>query len=351
MTPSKRYEFFAKPEVKEMSAGLEEIAEAVAVAVEDKELRDRIYAKCMEKFDGETNVLWQQLEGDNNLRAKGGWNNRIDDLVSKGRKNTIVKGAGNVDVAVKKFEKAFGAPLHLFWAFPSTWDKKTTPLVAFVPMDGDPEKRASIPAFDAKGNRYDLSKDGVIAKNRPVLVITFNERTSGDGQIRKGLMIMDKNSQRAVPIETLNGGGKGSKSLTAGEATIVTVNWVEVTATNGQIDEPWFGGDTEWIYTMQKDDRYLGWTDNWTNVNLGWYQSRYYPNNTFYVQAEWGVARNIHFKYYEDDFISGQYDIFDDWYGFHQFPGTQRSNEYAFYYLKGVFPKTEAGTTAEYSFW
>jgi len=32
MTSSKRYEFFAKPEVKERSAGLEEIAEAGTTA-------------------------------------------------------------------------------------------------------------------------------------------------------------------------------------------------------------------------------------------------------------------------------------------------------------------------------
>mgnify|MGYP000004541624 CR=1 FL=1 len=52
MTSSKKRELFAKLEVKEMSTELEEIAEAVAV--EDKALRDRIYAKYMEKFDGET---------------------------------------------------------------------------------------------------------------------------------------------------------------------------------------------------------------------------------------------------------------------------------------------------------
>ena len=46
-------EFLAKPEGKEMSAGLEEIAQAMAVAVEDKALTDRIYEKCMEKFDGD----------------------------------------------------------------------------------------------------------------------------------------------------------------------------------------------------------------------------------------------------------------------------------------------------------
>ncbi len=91
---AKKREFFAKAEVKEMSAGLEEIAQAqaVAVAVEEKTLRDRIYAKCMEKFDGETNVLWQQLDADANLRSKGGWSSKVDDLVGKGRKNTTVRG-------------------------------------------------------------------------------------------------------------------------------------------------------------------------------------------------------------------------------------------------------------------
>jgi hypothetical protein len=115
---AKKREFFAKPAVKEMSAGLEEIAQAVAVAVEDKDLRDRIYAKCMEKFDGETNVLWQQLEADATLKSKGGWSKKVDSELGKGRKNVVVKGIGNVDAAMKKFEKAFNAPVHLFWAFP-----------------------------------------------------------------------------------------------------------------------------------------------------------------------------------------------------------------------------------------
>ena len=201
---TKKRDFFAKPEVKEMSAGLEEIAEAVAVAVEDKSLRDRIYAKCMEKFDGETNVLWQQLESDGDVRSKGGWSKKIDDLVSKGHKNTVVKGVGNVDAAVKKFEKIFNAPIHLFWAFPANWDKKTTPLVAFVPMDGDPEKRKSVPAFDAKGNRIEIdSHDPTFAKQHPVIVITFNERTLADGSKKPGLIIPNAQGRVTFP-ETQN---------------------------------------------------------------------------------------------------------------------------------------------------
>jgi hypothetical protein len=132
-------EFLAKPEGKEMSAGLEEIAQAVAVAVEDKALTDIIYAKCMEKFDGETNTLWMHLEADGKLKSQGGWNKRVDAELSKGRKNATVKGIGNIDAAVKKFEKMMNAPLHFFWISPSSWDKKTTLLVAFVSWNVDLE--------------------------------------------------------------------------------------------------------------------------------------------------------------------------------------------------------------------
>jgi hypothetical protein len=55
----------------------------VAVAVEDKVLRERIYEKCMEKFDGETNTLWMHLEGDSKLKTNGGWNKRTHDLLNK----------------------------------------------------------------------------------------------------------------------------------------------------------------------------------------------------------------------------------------------------------------------------
>ncbi len=264
---TKKREFFAKPEVKEMSAGLEEIAEAVAVAVEDKELRERIYAKCMEKFDGETNVLWQQLEGDDNLRAKGGWNKRIDDLVGKDRKNTIVKGVGNVDAAVKKFEKTFGAPLHLFWMYPSKWDKKTTPLVAFVPMDMDPALRKSIPMFDSKGNRYELDQVCTIAKERPVLIITYNERTYLNGT-KKSLAFAGSHEQ----MSPVNGTYTFSTPVTTnlkknnGQLTAATLNQKleQVTITYPyNKDEAWSGGVEFWV-VLHAD---LTYGDNYTSTS------------------------------------------------------------------------------------
>ncbi len=350
---TKKREFFAKPEIKEMSAGLEEIAEAVAVAVEDKELRDRIYAKCMEKFDGETNVLWQQLDGDDNLRAKGGWSKKIDDLVSKGRKNTVVKGVGNVDAAIKKFEKLFNAPVHLFWAFPANWDKKTTPIVAYFPLDGDPEQKKTIPAFDAKGNRYELDNhDPSVAKQRPVLVVAFNERTGVNGSVKQGLLVTSSNGERIVPFQTTSDmasqNGKGGKSLTAAPTTM-KINWVTVPKDAGANDEPWGEGGTEWIVGVDKYANEYGagyvWSSFTTGV-LGAWQTQYNPANmSYYVGNAWYV----HIKYFEDDFTPNQYDIFDDWYGWHKFEPASPPLEF------GNFNRSESfwwgwATTANYTF-
>ena len=295
-----------------MSAGLEEIAEAVAVAVEDKDLRDRIYAKCMEKFDGETNVLWQQLESDSDVRSKGGWNKRIDDLVSKGRKNTIVKGVGNVDATIKKFEKAFGAPLHLFWIYPSTWDKKTTPLVAFVPFNVDPDTRQSIPAFDSKGNHFELGRKGELAKQRPIVVIAYNERTTIDGNGKsnmvKGASHESGEVSRTIRVGGKKGntgfGGESTLSFVSGGSTSVTLNWV--TVPNISEEFIWDGGP-EWIYTFQIGGRNSeGWEHWWpfTNHVLGGGFGTFTVNRSHNLVPPGNddATLTAEFKYYEDDF-------------------------------------------------
>lgn len=319
---AKKREFFAKPEVKEMSAGLEEIAEAVAVAVEDKELRERIYAKCMEKFDGETNVLWQQLEADNNLRTKGGWNKRVDDLVGKGRKNAVVKGAGNVDAAIKKFEKIVNAPLHLFWAYPSQWDKKTTPLVAFVPFDIDPDERQSIPAFDSKGNRFELDRKGELAKKRPVLVIAVNERVSINGTRKEILAVSHEDGMRSVTLQT-----KGKSPNLTGSTTVnrVRPNSVRIDFFG---DEIWWDGGAEFEYAYEYRVRLIGSPAGIIRTYYGGYRSipsyatssfSFSASDTYYhhplfQDSDTETALDVKFTYYEDDGAS----IFDDYMGYHK---------------------------------
>jgi hypothetical protein len=325
---AKKREFFAKPEVKEMSAGLEEIAEAVAVAVEDKDLRDRIYAKCMEKFDGETNVLWQQLEADNNLRAKGGWNKRVDDLVGKGRKNTVVKGVGNVDAAVKKFEKLVNAPLHLFWMYPSTWDKKTTPLVAFVPWDVDPDTRQSIPAFDSKGNRFELDRNGELAKKRPILVVAVNERVSLNGTRKELLAISHEDGTRLVTMQM-----KGKSPNLTNSTTVNRVRPSSVRIDFYGDELPWDGAaEFEYQYTYTVYDLRYGttYTYGYTYRNVGWNATSFtfsasdlYYHHPLFKDSDYETAYRVRFTYDEDD----GWDMFDDPMGYHEInvpdnPGT-----------------------------
>ena len=290
---AKKREFFAKPEVKEMSAGLEELAQAVAVAVEDKALRDRIYAKCMEKFDGETNVLWQQLEADADMKGRGGWSARIEREANKSRKNAVIKGIGNVSAAVKKFERIVQAPLHIFWMYPSTWDKKTTPLVAFVPFDKDPDERESIPVFDSEGNSYELDKKGSIARQRPVIVLTTNERTNADGTLRQGVFGVG-----AIGLDS-----KNSPTLQSNASFFrIKVEQIDIDASIRGHENEW-EGEQEFFFSYT-------WWGSWGHT-VGWLgkSSNATPSFSGLPSFEYDmVAPSVFFRYWEADGL-----WWDDW--------------------------------------
>jgi hypothetical protein len=331
-------EFLAKPEVKEMSAGLEEIAQAVAVAVEDKALTDRIYEKCMEKFDGETNTLWMHLEADSKVKSQGGWNKRVDAELSKGPKNATVKGIGNIEVAVKKFEKTIGAPLHLFWMYPSAWDRKTTPLVAFVPFDANPKTRTSIPAFDAKGNRYELGKDGAVAKQRPMIVVAVNERTQQNGTLQSGIFIgQNHETQSASGTQYLEVVNQLKKSKNSKPGS-VTQNWFipagftpyTISITNiGFENEAAWGGTYEYFYSVTSGNHPFGWTLQTKYLGIGpvFYNSTINPggpnnSNTLPLPTYYyGSTTTAFVHYWEADFPH-----FDDLLTTHEVPKVNQAS-------------------------
>jgi hypothetical protein len=331
-------EFLAKPEVKEMSAGLEEIAQAVAVAVEDKALTERIYEKCMEKFDGETNTLWMHLEADGKVKAQGGWNKRVDAELSKGRKNATVKGIGNVDAAIKKFEKTIGAPLHLFWMYPSGWDKKTTPLVAFVPFDVNPKTRTSIPAFDAKGNRFELGNDGGLAKKRPVIVVAVNERTQQNGTLQSGVFIGQSHETQSVSnTQYLEAVNQLKKSKNSKQGAVIQ-NWFVPTGFTpftidiknfGFENEAAWGGTYEYFYSVTSDNNPWGWTlqTKYLGTGSSFYNSTVNPggpnnSNTLPLPTYYYYATTTAFvHYWEADFPH-----FDDFLTTHAVPKVIQAN-------------------------
>jgi hypothetical protein len=243
-------EILSKPEFKEMTAGLEELARAVAVAVEDADVRNRIYERCMEKFDGETNVLWKHLEVDTKVRGKAGlsWNARVESVLQKSGNARTVNAVGGVGRGVERFEKTMNGSIHLFWAFPDNWDKKTAPLVAFVPRDIDPLTLRSITAFDAKGHARIIANDGIIAKKLSIIVITFNERTDMGGKVKSGLILSNSVGKKVqLAKKTQEGYAQINNTAAPQCGTFVRCKTIE---TRNIYETWWWDGGPEFEYSL-----------------------------------------------------------------------------------------------------
>ncbi len=310
----KKREFLAQPDVIQTSQGLEELAQMIAVAVEDKQLRDRIYEKCLEKFDGATNTLWKHLEEDSKLRINGGWNNRLSALADKRSGNSIVRSIGNLESAIAKYERTLNAPLHIFWAFPENWDRKTTPLVAFNTIGT--KSKGAVTAYDSKGNSIQVNQQ--IAEKRPVLVIAFNERTAVDGTPKRNVQSIGAAGTR-----------KANAATQSADDIVLSQAWFDSGNDDGQhpgrkkedLYDEWNEGPPEFTCDVllveggtRVQDNYLGniGLGMWTNVWY-WNQSYFPPLQQSFVIGSWpsGVG-SLYIKYWEDDWW-----IFDDYVGAH----------------------------------
>jgi hypothetical protein len=164
-------------EIRVANEQLEEVAKAVAIVVAEKDMATWLHKKCMEKFDGETNVLWKDLDAD----ASRGW---ADKVLPK------IKGLGaapmskvSLNRSIGRYGELLGGNLHLYWYGASKWDGTTTPIVTFTPIDELLGKREKGIAFNAKGESQIVTEE--TAKQRPIIVITRNERTDKDGRLKR----------------------------------------------------------------------------------------------------------------------------------------------------------------------
>jgi hypothetical protein len=163
---------------------LEYISRATAKSLSDPQIVKMIHAKALERFDKDTDVLWEHLDKDNAKfqgKAKGWSSLVLSKLEEKGKRSFASSQA--MDVMLAKVERAMGGKLHLYWYQPEKWDGKTTPLVAYTPIDEKLGKRKDAPAFDENGISYTVTEETI--KNRPVIVLTRNERTEADGTVKK----------------------------------------------------------------------------------------------------------------------------------------------------------------------
>jgi hypothetical protein len=310
-------EILLKPEFKEMTAGLEELARAVAVAVEDADVRNRIYERCMEKFDGETNVLWKHLEADTKVRGKAGlsWNARVESVLQKSGNARTMNAVGGVGRGVERFEKVIDAPLHLFWMYPSKWDGKTTPLVAFVSCDQRYPSLQYITAFDSKGSSSKIMNDTNLIKKRPIVVITFNERTDIQGRIKENLLRLSGNTNKLkVKLDP----SFGNSTLNAPPCqlyitchTIETANIREQWPWDGQPEFEYYASILGESYQGQPTAqdigfKYIGWSNAVHSVQVK-YKICSYDGVTGLPSSF--TPQQVIFKIYEDN----GWDMFDRW--------------------------------------
>jgi hypothetical protein len=122
-----------------------------------------------------------------------------------------------------------------------------------VPFDIDPDKRQNIPAFDSKGNRFELDRKGGLAKKRPVLVIAVNERVSINGTRKEIFAVSHEENAHSFTIQM------GGKSPVLNSST--TVNRVRPSSVRIDFygDEIWWDGAAEFeyyhIYAYRRIDR------------------------------------------------------------------------------------------------
>lgn len=138
-------------EEKNINKQLRAVSRALAKALAEEELRQCVYSRAMERFDGETNVLWSQLanpkEGKSAPDGKS-WNTLVKDALPPGNGRGMAQKMANT---IDRAGELLGGPVHLYWAFAEDFEasKLRAPLVTFTPLGVDPERTPERVAYDA----------------------------------------------------------------------------------------------------------------------------------------------------------------------------------------------------------
>jgi hypothetical protein len=311
--------------VRSLNRYSEAISRSAAVWLANPNSRQSLHNACMERFDGETNVLWETAD------KRLGFSRQIADVAQRTKQSDepsqILSSAAEVQKALGFLQGKAQAPMHLFWYNAEKWDKHTAPLVAYIPADRKKSDFGKpLPGFDAEGNAYQITE--AMAKQRPVVVFTINERTTAKGELRSNMITPQNQSSVAS--------NKSVARVQSGERSI-NINSVYFSPT-ANYDE-WGNGTYEIFYDVDHEVLYNGATPYYTSR-----QQRVIPqgNGNIWGQYPLGVTIGLHgsnnhasyyssvingylgviFKWWEDDTFfnpdgnENDY-IFDDYLGWH----------------------------------
>jgi hypothetical protein len=294
----------SEAEARVVNQQLENVSKAIALLVSDNGSATLLHSAAMKKFDGVTNVLWKTLDAEKSF-GKGLSAALVDKNTNKAAAEFVSERA--LQAAMQHIESKFGANLHLFWYNAEKWNGKTSPIIVFTPVDKDPEKAAFLPGYDAKGNEYQVDKK--FADTHVVVVLTFNERTDLNGNVKAGIQV-------STPI-----GKQGATTQAASYMTITQLRFKH----DANWYEGWFGGDGEFRVVSYEPGGtiLLGTADffNVTRYTMDQYQYQVLNVNNPLKAANIGTSTQV--QWWELDDAIGEWGFGDDNLGtFQVSPGT-----------------------------
>lgn len=167
-----------------INALLDEMAQLLARAVAEPDVRAAIQGATALRFDGDTEVLYKSLAampltGVQNLEARLALQYTSGRVQPQGAAITSSAQAlsrlRTLSSVVPKLQVAVRGPA-------ASWDATAyTPLVAFMPEGVDDLSLEQVTAYDTQGQAYQL--DAQVASDAPVIVVGMNERVDDNGRL------------------------------------------------------------------------------------------------------------------------------------------------------------------------
>lgn len=220
----------------DVNKSLDSMAKLFAAAVTDENLRQQIYDGAAQRFDGDTNVLYETLSNTSEVRQA------LATEYGRGRAvqpSDALSAVDRLASDIPRFQVAVPANFD-------AWDPASyTPLVAYMPVGVEDTTLKTVTAYDATGRAHEL--DAQVTPDQPVIVLGLNERTDDSGRLLKQEpepVSSDPVGQAAngsvEPVDT-------SGDVVANPPTALLGNYdVEIAAVRLNNDkEPWARGAAE----------------------------------------------------------------------------------------------------------
>ena len=167
-----------KQDPAELNKDIEEFARTLAMSLGDVRVRQAVHQGVSEQFDGAPNILVKDIQD-----RTVGTSTFKDALASALARSASISQTN----ASQKISQLSSISNQLQIAVPvlaDAWDPAAyTPLVAAAPYGIADKEIRHVKAYDTQGNLVLL--DGHTTPDRPVIVISLNERTDDSGKIRE----------------------------------------------------------------------------------------------------------------------------------------------------------------------